>query len=135
MRSLVSLALVLAVAACGGGESSPDAAPDAMVDATVPGTGRVHVSWTMEDMNGPTTCEAVGATHVLLNLSLTTGEEEYAIFACSAGQGTTQEIDPASYIATVVLVDMLGGLYAGTLDTSVFISGDGRRWRWIRWCS
>jgi hypothetical protein len=121
MRLPLILMAIIGAAACGGGEGSPDAT----VDAFIPQPGRVHATWTIRDINGPTTCEAVGATTVVLRLATPGGDEEYDVFPCTDGQGLSSFHDPQVYFGNLLLVDMFGGLYAGSLESNVIVPADG----------
>jgi hypothetical protein len=121
MRLTPILTMILVAAACGGGSETPDAT----VDAFVPRPGRVRARWSIRDVNGPTTCEAVGATNVVLRLTLPSGEEDYDIFMCNAYEGVSSERDPNVYYGTLLLVDNYGGLYDGTLESNVVVPADG----------
>lgn len=118
MRTFLALVSVIG-GACG------DGGPDLPPDAFIPQPGRVSVRWTVSTPDGPSTCEEVGATHVLLRLGTTSGDEFQDVFPCNAYQGTTDLHEPRLYFGQLELVDMFGGLYSSSLETNVYIPPDG----------
>lgn len=101
-RTLLGLALLGLVAACGGDDASDaDAGPP---DATPPG-GTISLSWTINS-GGAATCADVGAQLVVLELIRQgEGAGEVDTFNCTASEGTTRELKVGTYDVSIDLVD------------------------------
>src|SRR5689334_10165468 len=89
-------AVLLVLAACGGGGGFPDARP--IIDQAVPG-GTFSAAWTLTDMAGkPITCDQIGAlsiTVIMHNRAVDGGTTE--VFGCSSGMGTSEPFAPGTY--------------------------------------
>jgi hypothetical protein len=111
----IALVLLAGLAACGDDGGGP---PDAgRPDAHWPDQGRLHLTWTIADTAGPSTCAALGVTSVFLREVPvgSTGDSETTVFPCSDGQGTTQMLPTDAYDVVVELVDDYGGIYDSAL--------------------
>jgi hypothetical protein len=81
-------AALLALAACGGGGESADAAPN-QPDAK-PATGTISLTWSLTDGAGAITCDDVKATSVVVTWTPTSGgPSDQNFFDCHSGTGMT----------------------------------------------
>lgn len=115
IRRAVIVAMLVAVG-CGGG------GPIMTVDQDGGPAGKLHLRWTLEKDGTPTTCEAVGAEYVNIELVPAgeppdAGAHRIVDLICKDGEGVTVSIAPGTYD----LVVSLGDAFARSRSTPVAI--------------
>jgi hypothetical protein len=116
---LSTRALILALAACGGGGGFPgDAGPDA-----APPGGRFTLAWTVSDTNSQAiTCGQVGAQ--VVTIALRNREVQGAsteAFTCSTATGTSSPIAPGTYDMTFELNGLAGLIATAPAQNGIVI--------------
>jgi hypothetical protein len=113
MKSTVLAVLLAALAAACGGDDAPSADASTEPDANVP-RGTMSLTFTITQGGEAATCEDVGGQFVVLSfIKPNEGAGANATGNCSAGEITTQEINPGTYN---VDIDLVGAGAVSLLD-------------------
>lgn len=113
------LACALGAAACGGDDDAP---PDANLtpDARPP-RGTFSLSWTITQGGAAATCADVNGSQVVISfIAQGAGSGDNAVINCSAGEGTSQQINVGTYDLDIDLVD---SSIQSVLDAPVMVNG------------
>ncbi len=111
------LALLVALAGCGGGPSITDPPPA--------GTGTFDLQWQVQVGGVPSSCAAVGATEVeIITTGAATGERVQR-FSCQSGSATTQPLPVGQYTTLISLLDAgASSLQTLPMETNTIRDGD-----------
>ncbi len=93
----------IAVSACGGDDTPPDAEP---VPDAAPEVGTINLEWEIVYMGNPLTCADVGANTISIRFTPSQGGSGTAeALSCSAMGATTSPIDSGTYDVEVSLIN------------------------------
>jgi hypothetical protein len=102
------LALIAVLAACDGGEGTPDARPP---DGPLP-TGTFSLTWTLTDgtSGAPVTCDDVEASFVRVTAVPAVGAGIVESFTCANGMGTSRPLQIGTYSLSFTLSGVGGDI-------------------------